>query len=320
MEQETRIKHPKQLPPAREDNTTVKLNGHQVNLTHRNKLYWPKEKISKGELLDYYLSVADVILPHLKNRPQSLHRFPNGITGISFYQKDLDLKNVPSWIKTESIHASSTGKYVDYLVCNNEATLAYMANLGCIELHPWLSRLGHLDHPDFIILDLDPEDIAFKYVIKTAQCIHDILEEMALESYVKTSGSTGIHIYIPVGAKYTYDTCRMVAEHIAATAHERLPEFTSIVRAKAQRKKKVYIDYLQNSIGQTVAAAYSVRPRAGATVSMPLLWREVNDKLHIEDFHIGNVLKRLEKKGDLWKEIHKQRNDLKQIIKKLEAE
>lgn len=320
MEQETRTKHPERMPLPEEDDATVKLNGHQVNLTHRTKLYWPKEKISKGQLIDYYLSVADVILPHLKNRPQSLHRFPNGITGISFYQKDIDVKNVPSWIKTESIHASSTGKYVDYLVCNNKATLAYMANLGCIELHPWLSRLGHLGHPDFIILDLDPEDIDFSYVIKTAQCIHEILEEMEIESYVKTSGATGIHIYIPVGAKYEYDTCRMVAEHIATLAHERLPEFTSIVRAKAQRKKKVYIDYLQNSIGQTVAAAYSVRPRAGATVSVPLLWGEVNASLHIEDFHIGNVLKRLEKKGDLWKEIHKQKNDLKQIIKKLAAE
>ncbi|UYQ92692.1 non-homologous end-joining DNA ligase [Chitinophaga horti] len=299
-------------------NGAVKLNGHQVQLTNQSKIYWPEEKITKGELVDYYLSVADIMLPHLKNRPMSLHRFPNGIKGVSFYQKDLDVKNIPDWLKTVAIHASSTGKDVDYLLCNNEATLAYMANLGCIEVNPWLSRTTNLDNPDYIVLDLDPEDISFKHVIDTALCIRDILEEMDIGSYVKTSGSTGLHIYIPVACKYEYEVCRFFAQHVATEAHERMPDVTSITRAKAQRKHKVYIDYLQNSFGQTVAAPYSARPKPGATVSAPLLWKEVTGKLKISDYHIGNMHKRLDKVGDLWKEIHKQRNDLKAIIKNMD--
>lgn len=309
MEQETQ---------TRKKDVTVKLNGHPVQLTNQEKIYWPEDEITKGELVAYYLEVADVLLPHLKDRPLSLHRFPNGINGVSFYQKDLDLKTSPDWLKTVPILASSTGKVVDYLVCNNAATLAYMANLGCIELNPWLSRTSKLDNPDYIVLDLDPEGISFKYVIETALCIHEILEEMEVKSYVKTSGSSGIHIYIPVAAKYEYEVCRFFAQHVATEAHARMPKVTSIVRAKAQRKNKVYIDYLQNSFGQTVAAPYSVRPKPGATVSAPLRWEEVNGKLRLEDFHIGNMPKRLKKVGDLWKDIHKQKNDLKAIVKSMD--
>ncbi|WP_295125878.1 non-homologous end-joining DNA ligase [uncultured Chitinophaga sp.] len=316
MEQatQTRKKHHNATPKG-EDDVVVKLNGHPVNLTNRNKIYWPEEEITKGELVDYYLSISDILLPHLKNRPLSLHRFPNGINGISFYQKDLDVKNIPAWLKTIPIHAASTGKNVDYLICNNEATLAYMANLGCIEINPWLSRNPNLDHPDHVVLDLDPEDISFKHVIETALCIKEILDELELESYIKTSGSSGLHIYIPVAGKYDYETCRTFAEYVAKQANGLLPKTTSVVRAKVQRKNKVYIDYLQNSFGQTVAAPYSVRPRPGVTVSAPLLWKEVNEKLKLEDYHINNMAKRLEKMGDLWKDIHKQKNDLKRVMK-----
>lgn len=302
-----------------EKERTLTLNGKKVSLTNQTKLYWPDEHISKGQLIDYYLSVAKYILPQLKDRPLSLHRFPNGINGPSFYQKDLDLEQTPAWIKSVPLRADSTGKDVDYLVCNNEATLAYMVNLGCIEINPWLSRLSSLDKPDFMILDLDPEDIDFKYVVETALHIKNMLDSFNLTSFCKTSGSTGLHIYVPTAAKYPYDSTRLLAEYIARHVNEELPKSTSVVRAKSARNKKVYIDFLQNSKGQTVASPYSVRPKPGATVSMPLLWEEVNEKLRISDFNIHNSLERINEVGDLWHDIKSVKNDLRKVIREIES-
>jgi len=303
---------------ARENERSLKLNGKNVPLSNQQKIYWPDEKITKGELIDYYMSVAQTLLPYLKDRPLSLHRFPNGIKGSSFYQKDLDVETIPAWIKTVPLHASSTGKDVDYLVCNNEATLAYMVNLGCIEVNPWLSRIGHLDQPDYVVMDLDPEGISFNAVVETALCIKEILDGMKVSAWCKTSGASGLHIYIPTGAKYEYETCRLFAEYIARQTHQQLPGITSIVRAKSQRKKKVYVDYLQNSRGQTVAAPYSVRPKPGATVSTPLEWKEVNDRLRIADYNIRNTLNRIQDKGDLWQPVQRGKNDLKKVIQQIE--
>ena len=298
-----------------ENERTLLLNKQSVNLTNQQKIYWPQEKITKGQLIDYYISVTDFILPHLKDRPLSLHRFPNGITGMSFYQKDMDVKTIPSWLKTVSFLAESTGKEVDYLLCNDAATLLYMVNLGCIEVNPWLSRISKPEHPDNIVIDLDPEGIPFSAVVETAQCVHEILDKYGINSYCKTSGSRGLHIFIPTGAKYEYDTCRLFAEFIARETNAQLPGITSVIRTKSQRKKKVYVDFLQNSRGQTIAAPYSARPKPGATVSTPLDWKEVNEKLDIKDFHIGNTVSRLKKKGDIWANIYKDKNDLKAVLK-----
>lgn len=302
-----------------EKERTLTLNSKKVSLTNQTKLYWPDEHISKGQLIDYYLSVAKYILPQLKDRPLSLHRFPNGIKGPSFYQKDLDLEQTPAWIKSVPLRADSTGKDVDYLVCNNEATLAYMVNLGCIEINPWLSRLSSLDKPDFMILDLDPEDIDFKYVVEAALHIKNMLDSFNITSFCKTSGSTGLHIYVPTGAKHPYDSTRLFAEYIARHVNEELPKSTSVVRAKSARNKKVYIDFLQNSKGQTVASPYSARPKPGATVSMPLLWEEVNEKLRISDFNIHNSLERINESGDLWHDIKSVKNDLRKVIREIES-
>ncbi len=302
-----------------EKERTLTLNSRKVPLTNQTKLYWPDEQISKGQLIDYYLSVAKYILPHLKDRPQSLHRFPNGIKGPAFYQKDLNLEQTPAWIKSVSLRADSTGKDVDYLLCNNEATLAYMVNLGCIEINPWLSRLNSLDKPDFMILDLDPENIDFKYVVEAALHIRDMLDGFNITSFCKTSGSTGLHIYVPVAAKHPYESTRLFAEYIARHVNEQLPRSTSVVRAKSARNKKVYIDFLQNSKGQTVASPYSARPKPGATVSMPLLWKEVNEKLRISDFNIHNSLERLNEVGDLWHDIKSVKNDLRKVIREIES-
>jgi len=302
-----------------EGDRILKLNGKQVALTNQQKIYWPAEKITKGQLVDYYLSVAQYLLPHLKDRPLSLHRFPNGIQGLSFYQKDMDVEHLPTWIKSVPLHSESTNKNVDYLICNNEATLAYMINLGCIEVNPWLARTKQLDNPDYIVLDLDPDDIAFKAVVETALCIKEVLDGFKVSNYCKTSGATGLHIYIPTGAKYDFDACRLFAEYVAREVQQQLKGTTSIIRTKAKRKKKVYIDFLQNRRGQTVAAPYAVRPQPGATVSTPLLWKEVNSQLNIKDYHIWNTLDRIKEKGELWKAIQGEKNDLLKAIRQIES-
>ncbi|MBW8686349.1 DNA ligase D [Chitinophaga rhizophila] len=305
--------------PKRDKDPLVTLNGKKVQLTNQHKLYWPDEKITKGDLLDYYMDMADYVLPYLKDRPLSLHRFPNGIKDPGFYQKDVDIEAAPDWVKTISLHAASASRDVDYLVCNNAATLAYMANLGCIEMNPWLSRIQKLDNPDFLVLDLDPENIAFKYVVQTALAIKELLDQLDVKAFCKTSGASGLHIYVPTGGKYNYETCRLFAEYVAKQVQQELPDITSVIRTKSKRNKKVYIDYMQNSKGQTIASPYSVRPKPGATVSAPLRWEELTDDLAISDFTIGNMAERVQKLGDLWEGISKTKNDLRKAIDKIEA-
>jgi bifunctional non-homologous end joining protein LigD len=281
----------------------LKIGAVTLKLTNQNKIYWPDEKISKGELVNYYSEIAPVMLPYLKDRPESLHRFPNGIKAPGFYQKDLDTKTAPAWLKTQQMFSESTGENIDYLVCNDKATLIYMANLGCIEVHPWNSRIKKPDNPDWLVIDLDPEDIGFEAVVKTALATKKVCDGFELDCYCKTSGATGLHIFMPLGAKYNYDIARNMANLIAQRVHELLPDITSLERQPKKRQKKVYPDFLQNSRGQTLAAPYSVRPRAGATVSTPLEWGEVNAKLNPAAFTIKTILKRVEKKGDLWKPV-----------------
>lgn len=302
-----------------EKERVVTLNGKKVTLTNQQKLYWPDEKITKGTLLDYYLEMADYVLPYLKDRPLSLHRFPNGINDPGFYQKDIDTATVPEWLKTVQLHAASASRDVDYLVCNNAATLAYMVNLGCIEINPWLSRVKNLDNPDYLVLDLDPENIAFKHVVETALAIKELLDQLKVKAFCKTSGASGLHIYVPTGGKYNYETCRLFAEYVAKQVQQQLPDITSVIRTKSKRNKKVYIDYMQNSRGQTIASPYSVRPKPGATVSAPLNWDELTDDLAISDFNIGNMADRIKDVGDLWKDIDKTKNDLRKAIQQIEA-
>ena len=299
-----------------ENEFDLKVGKTNLHLTNQNKVYFPDEGIVKGDVVQYYNEVSEFILPHLKDRPQSMNRFPNGIEGESFYQKDVDVDKVPAWLRTEKIFSSSNGKYIDYLVCNDKATLLYMANLGCIEINPWNSRIQHPDKPDWIVIDLDPgKEDDFKEVVRTALTVKKIVDGFETECYCKTSGATGLHVYIPMGARYGYESVRLFAELIAHKVNERLPETTTTIRNVEKRQKKIYIDFLQNSQGQTLASAYSVRPRPGATVSTPLEWNEVNEKLSPQQFTINNVLKRFEQKGDLWKPVLGRGADLKRILK-----
>jgi len=296
----------------------LKLGKVTLQMTNPDKIYWPKEGYRKGDLVAYYDRIAPLILPYLEDRPQSMHRFPNGIDGGSFFQKDVDTDKSPSWLHTEKIYSESNKEYIDYLICNDKATLLYMANLGCIEINPWNSRLGAIDKPDWVVIDLDPEEIAFKEVVRAALGVRELMDELEMECYCKTSGASGLHVYIPLGAKYTYDETKSFAELIANLVHKRMPATTSVVRSPAKRKKKVYLDFLQNRRGQTLAAPYSVRPKPGATVATPLRWEEVNDKLDPSRFTMQTIFSRIEKLGDIWKPALGKGADILKALKKMQ--
>jgi DNA ligase D-like protein (predicted polymerase)/DNA ligase D-like protein (predicted 3'-phosphoesterase) len=270
-----------------------------VQLSHLDKIFWPKEKITKGDLLNYYKEIAPYIIPYLKDRPQSMNRFPDGIEGAHFYQKNLI--NHPDWIQTISLEQKD--KAVNYLLIQDLKSLLYAVNLGCIEMHPFFSKVQSIDAPDFLTFDLDPEGISFDAVVLVALEFHRILEKLSLSHFCKTSGASGMHICLPLGAKYTYEEAKNFALVIANLVHQKLPKITSLERKPQNRQKKVYLDCLQNNKGQTLASVYSVRPVAGAPVSTPLLWEEVKKGLNPKDFHLFNTLKRIKKMGDLFKGV-----------------
>ena len=296
----------------------VTIDNHELKLTNLDKIYWPKEKITKGELLEYYYKVADFIMPYMKDRPQSLNRFPNGVNGKSFYHKDMGGK-VDKWLNTFKRFSDSTEEAKDFLICSNTASLIYMANLGCIEMNPWHSRAHSPLYPDWCVIDLDPGEISFEKVIETAQVVNKVLDSLQIPSYPKTSGSTGIHIYIPLGAKYNYEQSKQLAELIANLVHEELPSFTSLVRNPQKRTDKIYVDYLQNRPIQTICAPYSVRPKPKATVSTPLHWDEVKKGLKISDFTMKNIFERLKSEGDLFTGVMGKGIDLNKVLKGLSS-
>jgi bifunctional non-homologous end joining protein LigD len=299
------------------DETQVrKINGHELKFTNLSKIYWPKEKYTKRDMLNYYYQVAPYILPYLKDRPQSLNRFPNGIEGKSFYHKDVTA-SAPDWIKMEP-YTTGEGEKKNFLVPEDEASILYMANLGAIEMNPWNSTIHKEDYPDWCLIDLDPsEKTTFNQVIETALATREVLDGMNVKGYVKTSGSTGIHIYIPLGAKYDYDECQLFGKVVATQVHQMLPGFTSIERLIKNRKGKMYIDYLQNRPKATLAAPYSLRPKPGATVSMPLHWEEVKKGLKMKDFTIANAMERIKSEGDIFKPVLGKGIDLNKILKKV---
>ncbi|RYG10914.1 MAG: DNA ligase D, partial [Chitinophagaceae bacterium] len=298
------------VKPELEDEQTLKFGRKTVKLTNQNKIYWPNEKITKGEVVNYYRDMAQYILPHLKDRPLSLNRHPNGVTKPGFFQKDLNTEQIPSWIKYASLTSEHLKKEIDYLICNDEATLLWMANLGCIEINPWMSTYKKPEEPLFAVLDLDPHGVDFIDAVNVALTAKGILDEMELTSFVKTSGSKGIHIVVPLAA-YDYDVAKNFIHYVAGLVYEQHTDVTSLERSPSKRKNKIYLDFLQNRRGQTIVAPYSLRPKPGASVSTPLNWDEVNEDLKISDFDIYNVKERVAKVGDLWKDIYKVKNKIK---------
>jgi bifunctional non-homologous end joining protein LigD len=299
------------------ENPVLAFGRMKVPVTHWNKIFWPEENITKGDMVNYYLSVSDYILPYLKNRPQSLKRNPGGITDEGFFHKDAG-ENVPPFVKTIAIHSESSDKDIDYIICNNKATLTYLNNLGCIELNPWHSTVQSLDYPDYLIIDIDPSDKnTFEEVIEVAIVVHEILEKAGAANFCKTSGATGLHVYIPTHKKYTYEQLKTFAELICVLANEQLPETTSVERRLETRGNRIYLDYLQNRKGQTIAAVYSLRPTTGAAVSTPLKWEEVKSGLTPAQFNIYTLPERLQKTGDLFIGILGKGINMKTCLKKL---
>lgn len=305
---------------APEEETQVKIiNRQSLKFTNLSKIYWPVEKVTKRDMINYYHQIAPFILPYLLDRPQSLNRYPDGITGGSFYQKDVTGK-VPEWIKTYLYHAEGDDTDKHFLVGKDEATLLYMASLGCIELHPWSSMIQKPDHPTWCIIDLDPGKNSFEQVIEAAQVTKEVLDGMEVPSYCKTSGSTGLHIYIPMANKYTYEQSKEFARIIVTLVNRELPKFTSLERVVAKRRGKMYLDFLQNRPQATIAAPYSLRPKPGATVSMPLHWEEVKKGLQMKDFTIFNAVRRANEMGDIFSPVLGKGIDLLAVIKNNKSE
>lgn len=312
------------LNPKDEMQTRI-INGHELKFSNLSKVYWPASKpaglktaVTKRDMLNYYYQVAPYILPYMKNKPQTLNRFPNGILGETFYQKDVKGK-APDWIERFPYHSDADERDKEFLVCTDEASLLYTAGLGCIEMNPWHSKKNTPDNPDWCIIDLDPDKNTFNQVIEAAQVTKKVLEAIGVDCWCKTSGSTGLHIYIPFGAKYDYEDSKEFGRAIAKIVHAQLPGYTSIERKVKDRGGKMYIDFLQNRPQATVAGPYSLRPKPGAPVSMPLHWEEVKSGLKILDFTILNAMDRIKEQGDIFKGVLGKGINLKAALKKMQS-
>ena len=275
------------LPPV-----AAPVDKH-VPFTNPDKVFWPVEGYTKGDLIDYHRSIAEWLLPYLKDRPVVLTRYPDGIEGKSFFQKDAP-GFVPDWIRIETMWSENAEREVRYFIIEDVESLVYIANMGTIPLHVWSSRIATLEQPDWCILDLDPKGAPFEHVIRIAKAIRVLTEEIELPSFIKTSGSTGLHVLIPLGRQYTYEQSRTLGELLARVIVTELPEIATVTRSPARREGKVYVDFLQNGHGRLLVAPFSVRPLPAAPVSMPIRWSELNSRLSIERFHIKNARRRMQ--------------------------
>jgi len=284
--------------------------------THLDKVFFPRHGYTKGDLFAYYQKIAPYILPYLKGRPCSLNRMPGGIAGESFFQKNNE--HLPPWVPSTDIFSESNNADLHWMVGGDLPTLLYMVQLGCVEINPWNSRVGSLDRPDWIVIDLDPEGVGFAGVIEVAHTVKQVCDEWGIATCPKTSGKTGLHVYIPMHAKYTYEQGKNLAHLIALEVNKRQPKLTSVERLPEKRPHKIYLDFLQNREGQTLAAPYSVRPTPDATVSMPLHWDEVRAGLEPTKFTIRNAYARLQRTGDLWKPALAKGIDLAKVLRTIE--
>lgn len=277
----------------------VQLDGRELRVSNLDKVLWPEDGLTKADLMRYYLKVASFLLPHLKDRLMVCTRYPDGAEGEWFYQKNAP-PETPDWIRTFPFQGSASERVINYVLLDEPAALVWIANQACIEIHPWMSRWDAIDYPDFAIFDFDPaEPATYEDAREVAFLVKRVLDEFGLRSYPKTSGATGIHLYVPVDRHYTYqDTCRFV-ELVARLILKVYPERVTLERAVAARSGKVYIDYLQNIRGKTIISVYGPRPRPGATVSTPVTW----DELAVVDpasFTINTVPERLGLIGDIF--------------------
>jgi len=255
-------------------------------------LFWPEEGYTKGDLIEYHRSVAEWMLPYLEDRPLVMTRYPDGIHGKSFYQKDAP-PFAPEWIRRVTLWSEGSERELSYFVAEDLESLLYVVNLGTIPFHVWSSRVSSLATPDWCILDLDPKEAPFEHVVQVARTLHDVCEEIGLPSFPKTSGSSGIHVLVPLGGKLTFEQCKTLGELLARVAVAERTDIATLTRNPERRDGKVYVDFLQNGHGKLLAAPFTVRPRAGATVSAPLKWTEVKKGLTIDAHTIASVPARM---------------------------
>jgi bifunctional non-homologous end joining protein LigD len=283
-------------PP--ESTSPISPLPREVVFSNLEKIFWPEEKYTKGDMIEYYRAISPWLLPYLKDRPVVLTRFPDGITGKSFFQKDAP-GFIPEWLRTERMWSEDTQREIDYFVCDNLESLLYLANMGTIPLHVWGSRAATLEQPDWCILDLDPKDAPFEHVVKVARVVKVLCDDIELPAFIKTSGSTGLHVMLPLARLVTYEQARQLGGLLARVVATKLPDIATVTRQVGKRGGRVYLDYVQNGHGRLLVAPFSVRPLPGAPVSMPLEWREVTPKLDIRKFTIKNAPARMRKlKGD----------------------
>jgi bifunctional non-homologous end joining protein LigD len=286
----------------------LEVDGVHLSLTSLDRIYWPNEKITKYELLRYYAQMRDHILPFLENRPAILQRYPKGISEPKFFQHDLE--NAPAFIKTKRLR-NEEGRELHYAVYTSLASLLYFVNLGTIEQHPWNSIVRRLQKPDWIVLDLDPKESPWKNVLKVALTARKVFEQRGLKAFVKTSGSSGIHLYLPLEPKYTYSTVAKFAGQLAAEIASHVPMIATTERSLADREKaQVYVDWLQNARGKSVAAPFTVRAKPKAPVSMPLEWKQIEGGVKITDFTLRNVPSLLSSPMGPWNDFFNSRQEI----------
>jgi bifunctional non-homologous end joining protein LigD len=317
--EEVRAEVPKEV--AEERPTEIRRGRRVLKLSNLDKLFWPDEGLAKGDLLDYYRRVAPVLVPHLRDRPFTMRRYPDGAYGKAFFQKDAP-SHMPDWIPRVPLMVSTREtprrrKRIQAPLVNDELALLWMANMGCIDMNTWYSRVDKPDRPDFVLFDLDPSsDVGFAETIEVALHVKEALDALGLVSFPKTSGSEGIHVLVPIERRHTYDDTREFAEIVAgaiARAHRGL---ATTEWSKAKRRG-VLIDSNQNGEGKTIASAYSVRPKPGAPVSTPLRWDEVNEKLNPAIYTMEVVLSRVEQHGDLFEGVLTTKQRLNEALKSL---
>lgn len=310
------------MPAAKQ---AVAVDGRTLSFSNLDKVLWPRDGFTKGDLIAYYRAVAKWLVPHLKDRPLTLQRWPDGIDAQSFFEKQAP-RFTPEWIPTVALSADQQSRKVSYLICNNEATLAWCANLAAIVLHVWYSHIPTTDTPDYALFDLDTgDDTTMKTLATVALAFRDSLAETGLPSLVKTSGGSGLHVVVPLKPQYDYEIVKQFAQITAQHIARQLPELTTLERTIAKRPKSaVYLDWQQVGLGKTVVPPYVVRARDGAPVSMPLDWSEVealkkkraSPEAVISAWNMGNARKRLQTEGDLWGGKHWKPAALEPAIRK----
>ena len=307
---------PALLPPDKTE-AAVNIEGHTMRFKNLNKVFYPKEGYTKGDLINYYAAVSEWLIPHWKDRPLSLRRYPDGIEGEGFFQKNA-ATGFPDWVRLETLIAEDH-KERTQVVGDGKALLVYMANLGCIDQNPWMSHVQTLDNPDFILIDLDPSECSYDRIVEAAQFIRRKLDLLELTGYPKTTGGDGMHIYVPLQPVYSYDQSRSIAEILARLAAAERPDLFTMPRSVNKREKgRVYFDFLQNARGKTISAPYVPRAYAGAPVATPLEWREVAPGLRPGSFHIRNAIERFSRVGDLFSGVLTNLQRLEPAMERLE--